>query len=253
MREFLKNKFKKEDILSMLIVFVSYYIIKILILFDFSLEVIFNKFTPSVILGIILGHIFYEKIEIYYNRLKEFVVSFYYRNKHRIIDFYSMVFRFFKNVYIYRKELSNDYAYSVNLGFLQKSIERTCHYIENYGHEEDVSRMKKVSAMKRAIYILNVYNNDSFLEEAEKMLGIKYQYENNFMDYLEKMENGNYLYKGHTNKEVDKQNSELIECSHKLENEYWDELMRIIKGIHILNPNDWDIKYDGSDLRRWWD
>ncbi|MBC8147053.1 MAG: hypothetical protein H8E98_03620, partial [Bacteroidetes bacterium] len=94
--------------------------------------------------------------------------------------------------------------------------------------EEDVSRNKKVKKIRRAIELLNNDLEDNYIDQARKIL---------------KIDNDNCY------------DEEVIDLSHKLDQEQWEELWQIIKGKqynkNIKTPHDkW---FDGSDMRGWWD
>jgi hypothetical protein len=252
MKKILKNKFDKKGIEIMLTSLFIFCVLKMFITQNFSIKAIFNFEMIYSIIGVLIGHIFYENIYSFIKKIWNFLDIAYHRTKYSVSEFFGKNIRFVKNAFIYRSVLSDDYPYSVNMRFLQKSIERVCDYIEKYGHEEDVSRIRKIKAMKRVIYLLDVYNNDSYIEEAEKILGKKYSYSSDFYDMFEKMEDGNYLYTGHPDKKADEINTELTKFSHQLSKEHWEELMLLLKGKD-LNGESYDDVYDGSDLRRWWD
>jgi len=127
--------------------------------------------------------------------------------------------------------------------------------IEKYGHEVDESRMKKVAKMKRLSYLIDVCVNDLYIEEAEKELGFKYVY---YPFEFEEVLGDDKVYELKQNEtpEDKENNSKILNLSHKIQKEYWEEICSIIKGPDydaMRDEEDWDKLYDGSDLRAWWD
>jgi hypothetical protein len=138
--------------------------------------------------------------------------------------------------------------------------------IEKNGHEVEESRMKKVAKMRRLSYLIDVCVNDSFIEEAEKELGFEYVYRDFEFEEIEGRtydnplgEKNEKLYQLKDNETPDQKerNEGLLKRSHEIQKEYWEELCAIIKGPDYdamrASGEDWDVKYDGSDLRAWWD
>lgn len=167
------------------------------------------------------------------------------------------IWRFFLNIYRFRKELWNfqpwDYAY--NLRLLRRSLELTRDEIVN-GHEEDRSRLKKVAKMDRAIELLHNFTEDTFIEQAETLCGKSL--------ILSNWDNINE----EDSEEVKVNNREILDKAHELQRAQWEELWGIFKGTRnesatsvtqkksIENQDTWDEyfdNFDGSDIRGWWD
>lgn len=168
--------------------------------------------------------------------------------------------RFFRNVWRFRKELWKMYPWDsvYSLMMLKRNLEITCEYIDKYGHEVDSSRLKKVAAMKRAIDILDLHINDSFIELAEKQLGFNYQFEDLAFDPVE----GTEFFELRQSAEADEKNSEIIDLAQSLEEETWEELFMLLKGQDYgsrrkadeSSPKiEWDDWFDGSGIKTWWD
>jgi len=156
------------------------------------------------------------------------------------------IYRFFKNIFLFRKELYNFHAweYSFNLRLFQKSLILTADYLEKNGWEEDVSRGKKVKAIRRVVELLEHVINDDFLNQTEKELGVELKFSKNFW----KNESED---KDPVQEEI---NKKIINRSTEIEKQQWDELWSILKGKEIDFWNEsWDEKFDGSDIRGWWD
>jgi len=167
--------------------------------------------------------------------------------------------RFFRNLWLFRKNLWNHTWYNGDssvLPWVKTAVDDMAWRIEKYGHEVDESRLKKVAKMRRLSYLIDVCVNDTIIEEAEKELGFEYVY---YPFEFEEISGSEDLYQLKQNENpTDKENnSKILKRSHQIQKEYWEELCAIIKGPdydELRNSEEgWDEKYDGSDLRAWWD
>jgi len=177
--------------------------------------------------------------------------------------------RFFRNLWLFRKNLWNHTWYNGDgsvLPWVKTAVDDMSWRIEKYGLEVDESRLKKVAKMKRLSYLIDVCVKDSFIEEAEKELGFEYIYTNfEFEEVPDKTfdnpfgKDGEKLYqlKDNETPEQKESNEKLRKRSHEIQKEYWEELCQIIKGPDYdamkASNEEWDKLYDGSDLRAWWD
>jgi len=167
--------------------------------------------------------------------------------------------RFFRNLWLFRKNLWNHTWYNGDgsvLPWVKTAVDDMAWRIEKYGHEVDESRMKKVAKMRRLSYLIDVCVNDLFIDEAEKELGFKYVYYP--LEFEEVLGNDKvYQLKQNETPEDKENNSKLLNRSHEIQKEYWEEICSIIKGPDYdamsASEEDWDKLYDGSDLRAWWD
>ena len=167
--------------------------------------------------------------------------------------------RFFRNLWLFRKNLWNHTWYNGDssvLPWVKTAVDDMAWRIEKYGHEVDESRMKKVAKMRRLSYLIDVCVKDEFIDEAEKELGFKYVYYP--FEFEEVLGNDKvYTLKQNETPEDKENNSKLLNRSHEIQKEYWEELCAIIKGpdydVMRASDEDWDKLYDGSDLRAWWD
>jgi hypothetical protein len=176
---------------------------------------------------------------------------------------------FFRNLWLFRKNLWNHTWYNGDgsiLPWVKTAVDDMAWRIEKYGHEVDESRMKKVAKMKRLSYLIDVCVNDSFVDVAEKELGIEMIYHDWEFEEVPGRTMDNPL--GEKNEKlyqlVDKDtpeekehNRKILKRAHEIQREYWEELCLIIKGpdyeaIRASNE-DFDKLYDGSDIRAWWD
>jgi len=166
---------------------------------------------------------------------------------------------FFRNVWLFRKNLWNHTWYNGDgsiLPWVKTAVDDMSWRIEKNGMEVEESRMKKVAKMKRLSYLIDVCVNDTFIEEAEKELGIKmilHDWE------FEPVEGKTDLYqiKDKDTPEEKEINSKILKRAHQIQKEYWEELCQIIKGPDYdaigASNEDFDKLYDGSDIRAWWD
>lgn len=167
--------------------------------------------------------------------------------------------RFFRNLWLFRKNLWNHTWYNGDgsvLPWVKTTVDDMAWRIEKYGHEVDESRLKKVAKMRRLSYLIDVCVKDEFIEEAEKELGFKYVYYP--FEFEEVLGNDKaYTLKQNETPEDKENNSKLLNRSHEIQKEYWEEICAIIKGPDYdamrASEEDWDKLYDGSDLRAWWD
>jgi len=167
--------------------------------------------------------------------------------------------RFFRNLWLFRKNLWNHTWYNGDssvLPWVKTAVDDMAWRIEKYGHEVDESRLKKVAKMRRLSYLIDVCVKDEFIDEAEKELGFKYVY---YPFEFEEVLGNDKLYELKQNEtpEDKENNSKLLNRSHEIQKEYWEEICAIIKGPDYdamrASEEDWDKLYDGSDLRAWWD
>jgi len=171
---------------------------------------------------------------------------------------------FFKNIYLFRRELYNHqwYDYRYTLEMLHRSLTIMVDKLEKDGIEEDVSRGKKVDKIKRAIQLLNNRLNDNYIDQAEKELGELY-----FNPWeFEPTEDGNYKLIDNDTKDEKAHNVRVFKLSSTIDDREWRELWNIFKGQSILDykkhlktipteeqEDEWNKWYNGSDMRGWWD
>lgn len=172
---------------------------------------------------------------------------------------------FFKNIWLFRYVLWNhrdwDFRYSIqalktSLEILDKGLSRS--------YEIEKSLSKKRIKLKRAIEILQHFDEDLFLDLAEKQLG--YEYEANF-DFEKVSDDPNLYQLKNMDDETKKKNKEIRILSDSIETKEWNELWEIIKGQDIniffekvkdmpaednLKNDYWDEWFDGSGMKNWW-
>ena len=164
---------------------------------------------------------------------------------------------FLENIWFFRKQLweFRSWDYGFNLRLFGRSLEKTAHTIEFYGSEVDISRMKKVAKIKRAIELINSVREGDYIEKAENVLGELKNldgWRNDRDDTPEEKEH----------------NGKVFKLARKIEDDEWNELWDILRGqnhqeyLDLLDSlsdeekrekdvwNNWD---DGSGMRGWWD
>jgi hypothetical protein len=157
--------------------------------------------------------------------------------------------RFFKNIWRFRKELAShewwDYRYTLEM--LYRSLSIMVVKLEKDGIEEDSSRGKKVQKIKRALELLKHKLDDDYTDRIEAKLGelILHDWE------FEELENGNHRLIDNDTPAERKHNRMIFKEAHKLEDKEWIELWNILKGTKYSKT--WGDKFDGTDMRGWWD
>jgi hypothetical protein len=156
---------------------------------------------------------------------------------------------FFKNVWRFRKELYNhqwwDYRYTLEM--MYRSLSIMVVKLEKDGIEEDVSRGKKVVKIKRALELLKHKLDDDYIERAELELG---ELSNRPLDF-EPVEGKEGLYRMIDNDTPaeKKHATNVYKRARVIEEKEWKELWDIFKGKKFTTIE----KFDGSDMRGWWD
>jgi len=158
---------------------------------------------------------------------------------------------FFKNIWKFRKELySHDWwDYTFTLEMLYRSLVIMEEGMSKKGMEVAETRNVKVKQIRRAIELLKHKLDDDYLERVEAELGpVNYT---NFLDEKnwKKLEGGNYELIDNDTPEEKKHGRKVFKQAHQLEAKEWKELWTIIKGNKFTT---WE-KFDGTDLRNWWD
>jgi hypothetical protein len=156
---------------------------------------------------------------------------------------------FFKNIWRFRKELYNHqwWDYRFTLEMLYRSLSIMVVKLEKDGIEEDSSRGKKVVKIKRALELLKHKLDDDYIERAEGELG---PLSTNSFDFepVEGKE-GFYRMVDNDTPAEKKHASKVFKRARVIEEREWNELWDIFKGKKFTTFE----KFDGSDLRGWWD
>jgi hypothetical protein len=156
---------------------------------------------------------------------------------------------FFKNIWRFRKELYNHqwWDYRFTLEMLYRSLSIMVVKLEKDGIEENSSRGKKVTKIKRALELLKHKLDDDYVERAEGELG---ELSRNPIEF-EPVEdnNGSYRLVDNDTPAQKRHARKVYKRARVIEENEWKELWDIFKGNKFTT---WE-KYDGSDLRGWWD
>jgi hypothetical protein len=174
---------------------------------------------------------------------------------------------FFKNIWRFRKELARhewwDYTYTLEM--LYRSLSIMVVKLEKDGIEEDISRGKKVNAIKRVLELLKHKLDSDYVDRAELKLG-KVNWKP--MEF-ELNENGLYTMTDNETAAERKHMKKIFQYASKLENDEWAEIWETIGGNQSINEykkllkgktpeelmehNVWVEWFNGSDMRGWWD
>jgi hypothetical protein len=111
------------------------------------------------------------------------------------------------------------------------------------GNEVSETREPKVKAMKRALELLRNNKEDNYIERAESELGPLSNWE------WEVDEDGVLV--DRDTPEQKEHNRKVFDRAREIENSEWKELWEIFKGTK--NSRKYGKKYDGTDMRAWWD
>jgi len=176
--------------------------------------------------------------------------------------------RFIGNVWRFRKGLSRHYWWDHHgmLMFMEAALTDMSDRLEKDGMEIDISRLKKVEKMRRAIQLIKNYNQDLYIEMAEKELGKLNLYDWEFETVPDSPDLKQLVDK--ETEDEKEHNRKVFERAREIGESEWNELWRIFKGQN--NEEYQKIKetlteeekrkedqyykwFDGSDLRGWWD
>ena len=154
---------------------------------------------------------------------------------------------FFKNIWRFRKELYRHewWDYHFTLEMLYRSLTIMVNKLELQGIEENESRLKKVGKIYRALELIKHKLDDDYVSRAEIELG---ELPHKPFEF-EKMEDGNYLLVDNDTPAERKHAKSVFKRARQIEEKEWKELWTIIKGNKFTT---WE-KFDGTDLRNWWD
>ncbi len=176
--------------------------------------------------------------------------------------------RFIRNVWRFRKGLSRHYWWDHHgmLMFMEAALTDMSDRLEKDGMEIDISRLKKVEKMRRAIQLIKNYNQDLYIEMAEKELGKLNLYDWDFEPVPDKPGFTQLVDKETEDKK--EHNRKVFERAREIGESEWNELWQIFKGqdneeyqklketLTEEQKQEEDQYYkwfDGSDLRGWWD
>jgi len=173
--------------------------------------------------------------------------------------------RFFRNLWMFRKDLYNYRWYSGQhavLPFMKTALTDMAAKIDERGWEVEHSKSKKIGKMVRATYLMERFTEDDFLELAEKELGEIICYGFEFEPVPDKPGYSQIVER--ESKEEKEHNSKVFTRAREIEDQMWTELWTILQGQNHTqfqmfadkaeNKDEaWDNWFDGSGLRGWWD
>ena len=160
-----------------------------------------------------------------------------------------------RNIIFFRKEIWNfrPWDHTYNLRIFAKSLEPLRDSIKG-GYEVDITRLKKVEKIERAIEILNNITEDKYINIAESQLGYKV--------------NTDYIFDNDEPENIKEGNGKIYDLSREIEKREWKELWTIFQGqehshyvmlLDKITPKQrkkedvWDNWYDGPGMGHWWD
>ena len=155
---------------------------------------------------------------------------------------------FFKNVWRFRKELYNHqwWDYRFHLEMMYRSLSIMEKGMSEKGIEVTETRDIKVQKMRRALELLKHKLDDDYIERAELELG---ELTHKSIEF-EPIEGTDSYRLVDTDTPAEKKHARKVyKRARVIEDVEWKELWDIFKGKKFTT---WE-KYDGSDLRGWWD
>jgi hypothetical protein len=171
---------------------------------------------------------------------------------------------FIGNIWKFRRELYSHqwYDYRYTLEMLHRSLIIMEKNLQTKGIEEPLNRAKKLNKIRRAIKLLNNRLNDNYIDQAETQLGKLFLKEPEF----EPTENGLYRLIDNQTKEETAHNVKVFRLASTIDDREWRELWNTFKGQSMIDfkkymkelPKEeqtkaWEMWYNGSDMRGWWD
>ena len=176
--------------------------------------------------------------------------------------------RFIRNVWRFRKGLSRHYWWDHHgmIMFMEAALTDMSDRLEKDGLEIDISRLKKVEKMRRVIQLIKNYNQDLYIEMAEKELGKLNLYDWEFETVPDSPDLKRLVDKETEEEKV--HNRKVFNRAREIGDSEWNELWQIFKGqdneeyqklketLTEEQKREEDQYYkwfDGSDLRGWWD
>jgi hypothetical protein len=152
---------------------------------------------------------------------------------------------FVKNIWRFKRELWEhqwwDYRFTLNM--FERSLSIMEKGMSTKGMEVSETREPKVMAMRRALELLRNNREDNYIERAQVELGPLSDWE------WETDEDGVLI--DRDTPEQKKHNRAVFKRAREIEDNEWKELWEIFKGTR--NSKKYDKKYDGTDMRAWWD
>ena len=167
---------------------------------------------------------------------------------------------FISNVWRFRHELWSHHwwDYRFTLDVLSRSLTIQEKGLSERGHEINETRNPKVKSIRRVLELLHNNKMDNYIERAEAEIGqlIIHDWEweetgetsdNPMGEKNEKL----YALVDKDTPEEKEHNRKVFERAKEIEEAEWKELWEIFKGTE--NSKMYGEKYDGTDMRAWWD
>jgi hypothetical protein len=164
---------------------------------------------------------------------------------------------FFRALWVFRKALWNYRWYGGHhsvFPLMSAAIKDMHVNIEERGIEELISKGKKVEAMKRCVYLLDLFADDGFVDAAEKELGLEMIFRNHFEPLEDRPEL--YVLVEDLTEEEKKINERVLRRAHDMQKKGWKELMHLLSGQNyskFKKEIEFLDQFDGSGIRGWWD
>jgi hypothetical protein len=157
--------------------------------------------------------------------------------------------QFIGNIWKFRKELWSHrwWDYRFTLEMLYRSIQIIEKEMSLKGIEVSETREPKIQSMRRALELLKHKLDDDYIDRAEAEVGELIMHDWEF----EPVENGNMRLVDKETEEEKTHNRLVFEVARELEEVEWKELWDIFKGTKFSKK--YGKKYDGTDMRGWWD
>ena len=164
--------------------------------------------------------------------------------------------RFFGNIWRFRKGLWNHYWWDHHgvLKFMEAGLTHMANNLEEKGLEIEGPREKKVKSIRRAVELIRNYDQDLYIDMAEKELGELIHHPFEFEDIPDKP--GFSRLVDNDNEEEREHNSKVYKRSYEIGESEWNELWDTLKGQDYKKfdeDKDWYDQFDGTGLKGWWD
>ena len=152
---------------------------------------------------------------------------------------------FLKNIWLFRKSLYayRWYDYSGVLRFMEDAFLDMAEKSDKFGQEVDVSREKKVIAMRRISKIISNSLESNYIQTIENELG-EIHFGKELFDDSDLTE------------EQIAHNKNVFAKAQELEEKEWEEFFQILKGQDYSKFDrkiDWNKQFDGTGIKGWWD
>lgn len=171
----------------------------------------------------------------------------------KVYKFYSFfrydIPNFLGNVWKFRKELRRHqwWDYRFTLDMLERSLTIMEIGMSTKGMEVNETREPKVKAMRRALELLRNNKEDNYIAKAEAELGELVMHDWEF----EEVDGGKYRLLDKDTPEEKIHNRKVFDRAKEIQDAEWKELWEIFKGTRYSKK--YGKKYDGTDMRSWWD